>query len=208
MIAISSAYKRGLVSIEINDKRGFSELEANCAHSENMLPALEKLLDENKLSLKDNDVYSVVVGPGSFTGIRIAIALVKGLVEGDKTKKILPLTTFDLIAYSYIKNSKPQDEFTTLINGLSGFYFVCSYDKEGNKLTKEKMIDSFGFEKLENCVGLKEEGIAKVLVEPTAQELLELSKEKNKEENYISINQLTPLYLRKSQAEASLEGKK
>jgi len=47
-------------------------------HSRTLLPACEALLAENGLTPRDIDVFAAVVGPGSFTGVRIGTAAVKG----------------------------------------------------------------------------------------------------------------------------------
>lgn len=47
-------------------------------HSRLLLPLCQSLLEKNGLTLKDVDVFAAVVGPGSFTGIRIGTAAVKG----------------------------------------------------------------------------------------------------------------------------------
>ena len=208
MIAISSAYKRALIGVSIDGKDFVKELDANVKHSENIMPAVASILDDNGIKLSQNDVLAVVIGPGSFTGIRIGIALVKGLISGEENQKIVPITTFDLMAYSYIKNNKVQEDFTCVIDALSGLYFVCKYDKSGNKILSEQMIEKPEFEKIKGIkICLEEEDITEYTVNPTANELLGLAKSRAKEGLYISENELLPLYLRKSQAEASLDEK-
>lgn len=53
-----------------------NEVEAK-RHNEILLPRLQQVLDEAGLQLKDIDEYGVVIGPGSFTGVRVGIATVK-----------------------------------------------------------------------------------------------------------------------------------
>ncbi|MFA4880173.1 MAG: tRNA (adenosine(37)-N6)-threonylcarbamoyltransferase complex dimerization subunit type 1 TsaB [Candidatus Doudnabacteria bacterium] len=48
-------------------------------HSEKLLPAVEKLLSKNKLTLKDLKGIGVVRGPGSFTGVRVGVACANAL---------------------------------------------------------------------------------------------------------------------------------
>ena len=55
-------------------------------HSENLMPLIKEVLERNNLSLKEIDLISCVVGPGSFTGIRIGIAAVKALAEVNNIK--------------------------------------------------------------------------------------------------------------------------
>ena len=63
-------------------------------HSEALLPALASLLERVDLTM--NDIGGVVVGagPGSFTGVRIAAAMAKGLVHAAR----LPLRAYSSLA--------------------------------------------------------------------------------------------------------------
>lgn len=208
MIAISTAFKNALIAIDVNGKHAFSQIDANCKHSENILLNIDKLLDEINVDFKDNNDYAVVIGPGSFTGIRIGIALVKGFVAGNGKDDVTFLTTFDLMAYSYVKKANPKTNFYCVVDALSGLCFVCEYDKNGTKVGDEKMISTSELESLNATkVGLSEESLCTESINPTAEELLEISLKKKEEGQKCSANNLTPLYLRKSQAEVSLENK-
>lgn len=208
MIAISTACKEALIGIDIGGEKKFKSLDSSCKHSENVLFMIDKLLDEMGKSVAENDNYAVVVGPGSFTGLRIGISLIKGLCASEEKNNVAIITTFDLMAYSYIKNFQPQTDFTCIINGLGGYYFVCKYSCNGEKLTAEKMIDESEVSLQENLVGLKEDDIFEKNVSPSAEELLQLALEKTEKCEMVSAQKLSPLYLRKSQAESGLENKK
>lgn len=206
MIAISTAYKKALIAYDIKGQQGWKEIEANHAHSENLLFSIDELLNEGQLKIDDNDMFCVVVGAGSFTGIRIGMALVKGLVAGGKGQKVVPVTTFDLMAYTYLK-SKPQKDFVCVINALSGLVYVCAYDKNGRKIGEEEVIAKDNLSKYDNydIVGLEEEKLGFKLVEPSAEDLLNLAK--MRQDEGVDAKTLSPLYLRRSQAEEDLEKK-
>ena len=48
-------------------------------HSQVMLPLVEKLLSDAKLTLEDINAFAVANGPGSYTGLRIGISAVKAI---------------------------------------------------------------------------------------------------------------------------------
>ena len=48
-------------------------------HSRTLMPMVEDMLRNSELSLRDMDAIAVAAGPGSFTGLRIGVAAVKGL---------------------------------------------------------------------------------------------------------------------------------
>lgn len=55
--------------------------EPNVSHSNTLLKEIDQLLQNASVTLKEIDVFSVAVGPGSFTGLRIGIATAKALAE-------------------------------------------------------------------------------------------------------------------------------
>ena len=48
-------------------------------HSRTLLPMVEDMLRNSGLAVREMDALAVAAGPGSFTGLRIGIATVKGL---------------------------------------------------------------------------------------------------------------------------------
>ena len=48
-------------------------------HSETFMPLVHRVMQRAKISHAELDAYAVTVGPGSFTGIRIGLAAVKGM---------------------------------------------------------------------------------------------------------------------------------
>lgn len=79
----STAVTASACVAEINDgKLGTFSLftvKNKLTHSEILLPLLENALKQYGASIKDIDVFAVSAGPGSFTGVRIGAATVKGL---------------------------------------------------------------------------------------------------------------------------------
>jgi len=54
-------------------------------HSQTAMPMVEKLLAQTNTTLAEIDLFAVSTGPGSFTGLRIGVACVKGMaLAGDK----------------------------------------------------------------------------------------------------------------------------
>lgn len=69
------------------------------AHGQFLMPAIQKLLKKQGIGLKDLDCLAVNIGPGSFTGLRIGIAAVKGLSLALDIP-IISLCSLDLIAFN------------------------------------------------------------------------------------------------------------
>jgi len=70
-------------------------------HSETLLPMIEASLRCAKLTLENIDAFTVTTGPGSFTGIRIGIAAVKGMAVA-REKPCMGISTLEAIAYNLL----------------------------------------------------------------------------------------------------------
>ncbi|MSR64793.1 MAG: tRNA (adenosine(37)-N6)-threonylcarbamoyltransferase complex dimerization subunit type 1 TsaB [Verrucomicrobiae bacterium] len=75
-------------------------------HSTNLVPAIETLLAECKVQSSEFDLFAVGLGPGSFTGIRVAIATAKGFSLATQ-KPILGVSSMDALALAH-KDRLPQ----------------------------------------------------------------------------------------------------
>lgn len=80
ILSVETATLSGSVALSRGDEivaalRG----DSGISHSNTLLNDIDKLLHEAQVELTEIDVFAVATGPGSFTGLRIGIATVKGL---------------------------------------------------------------------------------------------------------------------------------
>jgi tRNA threonylcarbamoyladenosine biosynthesis protein TsaB len=66
-------------------------------HSTRLIPTIQALLKEARLSLDEIDGIAVSLGPGSFTGLRVGLSAVKGLALADE-KPVVGVPTLDALA--------------------------------------------------------------------------------------------------------------
>lgn len=76
-------------------------LNTKHTHSQTLLPMVESMMKSAEVSLADVDVIAVTAGPGSFTGLRIGIASVKGMAMG-AGKRCVSVSTLEAIAYNFV----------------------------------------------------------------------------------------------------------
>lgn len=74
-------------------------------HSAWLMPAIDKLLKDANLSLKDIEAIAVSSGPGSFTGLRIGISTIKGIVHGLGIP-VVGVSILDSLAYNLLYTEK------------------------------------------------------------------------------------------------------
>ena len=80
ILAVDTAGKTVGVAL-LQDDRLLYEcyLDAGMTHSETLMPLIDNCLKLCGMGCRDIDLYGVNAGPGSFTGLRIGLAVVKGL---------------------------------------------------------------------------------------------------------------------------------
>ncbi len=66
-------------------------------HSQTLLPMIESALKSAGVSVSDIDLFAVSNGPGSFTGVRIGVAALKGIAQ-PLSKKCAAISTLEVIA--------------------------------------------------------------------------------------------------------------
>ena len=167
-------------------------------HSISLMPYIESVLSKANVSVKDIDVYSCVIGPGSFTGIRIGVSTVKAFSYANN-KPVLPVTSFDVLEYN-----KPYGKNLTVIDARHDNYYACAY--EDNVVVREP-----SFMSKEDIVNLKGEYSVLSAVDNDITtvkcDLLNglISAVKDKFNNGVTDREsLIPLYVKKSQAEEGL----
>ena len=115
---------RALNVVAVNEEKAVVSRREDCAmrHSVLLMDAIDGALKETGMTLADCEFLACVVGPGSFTGIRIGIATVKGLCLAGE-KKALSLTTFDTLAYADTDGKR-----LCLVDAGHGNVYACGYD--------------------------------------------------------------------------------
>ena len=78
ILAIDTSTKIASVAIKFNDKIISKNVFNEITHSEKLLPLIDEMFKASGSSLNNMDVLSCSNGPGSFTGIRIGLATIKG----------------------------------------------------------------------------------------------------------------------------------
>ena len=95
----SSAISAGCAIVEDGGVIAESFVRVGLTHSETLLPMVSNTLANAKLTPDAIDCYAVSSGPGSFTGIRIGVAAVKGMAFTNNTSCI-GVSTLEAIAWN------------------------------------------------------------------------------------------------------------
>ncbi|MCF7926222.1 MAG: tRNA (adenosine(37)-N6)-threonylcarbamoyltransferase complex dimerization subunit type 1 TsaB [Candidatus Izimaplasma sp.] len=197
-LIIDSATKHLYVSLY----KGNQELtsyykKGNNDHSEKLMPEIKRQLDTSNIQVSDLDEIIIGIGPGSYTGLRIGVVVAK-MFGWDQDITVKEVSSLALIASSYDQEGFILPE----IDARRGNSFLGLYKNKDNKLLlieKEELTNLETYKTNLTCeFTVLSEGkpnITKILNSSVLREVKD-------------IHTLTPNYLRKTQAEKSLETNK
>ena len=196
-LAIDTSGKNLTVVIN-NGEKTSTVHDENCSvrHSVELMPRVEELAKSSKLDFKDVDFFAVVVGAGSFTGIRIGVATIKAMCFA-YNKPCLSITSFDTLAYN-----KEGGKVLALIDAKHGGFYACGY-KDGKVAVEPAYIMKNQVEELlEEYKGVSFEQVDGLEVELVSVKdgLINAIEKKSAAATY-DYEKIEPLYVRKSQAE-------
>lgn len=148
-------------------------------HLERLCSCVQETLDRAEITLSQLDCIACAVGPGSFTGIRIGISAVKGYVCALN----IPVVEIDVLHAMQLGNDRGA-----VIDAGNGYYYA-KYD--GYQCVTAPCLISYDDERAKNAVTMEE---CNLLDGEVAIAL-------HRVENNQFASKLTPVYIRKSQAE-------
>lgn len=195
-LAIDTSGKNLTVIIK-KDNQIFTAFDEECGvnHSVELMPRVEKLCKDARFDLKDADFFACVVGAGSFTGIRIGVATVKAMCFA-YGKPCLSITSFDTLAYNV------DGKVLAVIDAKHNGFYVCGYEcgrvvLEPSYIMRDKLDELCKEYVVVSSTDLDGIDFIKVSVKDGLIKAID----KKQVEITIDTEALTPLYVRKSQAE-------
>jgi len=103
--------------------------EAGRTHGERLPGALLDLLSADGLAVADVDVFAVVAGPGSFTGLRVGIATVQGMALAARRSIVAVPTLEALVAAWRAGTAAPAPVVVACVDGQRGDVFFAAYEQ-------------------------------------------------------------------------------
>ena len=187
-------------------------------HSESLVPMIENLLDLLGMTIGDIDKFVIAKGPGSFTGLRIGMTIAKTLAQVGN-KELIPVSTLLALA----NNSSSDRLKVPMLDARGNRVYAAVYDSDFNEIIGEDLYTIDEFVDLANDLDKDLELIGEISTK---------YEDKFKSSKTLSLNfnscigrslikialgedrqaknlyEISPNYLRKSQAERELNNKK
>lgn len=194
-------------------------IHTGLTHSETLLPMIKRVMEG--FSFSDLDAIAVTAGPGSFTGVRIGVATVKGLAF-ERDIPCISVSTLEAIAYNFtdrdtvicaVMDARRMQFYNALFSAQNGVVTRLCKDRAISLDDLKKELADYenvilagdGAELCFNHIGMDHVVLADDNVR--YQNGIGVSRAALHKET-ISASALMPVYLRMSQAERELKLKK
>ena len=223
----TSATAASVAVAEENKLIGEFSINTALTHSQTLMPMVDVLLKNTGLSVNDISAVAVNAGPGSFTGVRIGVAAVKGIAF-PKNLPCVSISTLESMAYNMLGNdcvvcSVMDARCSQVYNALfrvSGCYVTRMTDDRALSLTDLRLeLQNIG----ENivlvgdgaalCCDFLNSEMKNVILAPfnnriqTASSVAYAAFEKINKGETVTADELMPVYLRLPQAQRELNKK-
>ena len=202
VFGLDTTRKIAKIFIDNDGKTSVFTMDEKIKHSEGLFLYIEKSLFDCGLKFDDFDYLCSVVGPGSFTGIRVGMSTIKG-INKVINKKIIPFNMFEVLSF------KCKDSVILLNSTNTSCYYARV--KHGEVLDtgvvdKNKIVENFNglefvvLKEEQNLIDLEYNNIR--YVEDVSENYFKVLQSKLNEEKF---DDFVPYYLQLSQAERNLK---
>ena len=216
-LAIDSTAKAASAAI-LRDSTVIAEYTQNTGHthSETMLPMVDAVMKAAGMTPDKIDLFAISAGPGSFTGVRIGISLIKGMCFG-KDKPIAALSSIDALARNLegfcgvvcpVMDARRNQVYTAIYkNGVRQTEDMLIPCDELKEMLKEYDCPIYftgdGYDLARKLIDLP--GVVDTPVRLRLQSAVSVALEGikcfNENKNIFTDTEVMPIYLRASQAE-------
>ena len=223
ILAIDTSTTHSSCSVmEDNNIVGDFSINQSMSHNEILLVMVDEVLKKLNIDIEDIDLFVAVTGPGSFTGIRIGVTVVKALAMA-LNKPIVAVNTLEALSFGIFSDKKK----IPLIDARGERVYYGIYEGINNKnivapalLTIDELLEEFSdkgeFVFVGDCVNLYKDRILEnknfeitpaCLNSCISRNACVIGKQKFESGDISDCFNLSPEYVRLSQAQRDMENK-
>src|SRR6185312_4670449 len=124
VLALETSSTMGSAALSIDGKvLAFETSMSQRAHSEFINPAIDRCLQKANLKLKDIDIFAASLGPGSFTGIRVAANIAKSFCYTFQ-KPMVAIDSLTLMAIQARKTTGWTGPILSILNAYKNLLYT------------------------------------------------------------------------------------
>ncbi|MDP2927407.1 MAG: tRNA (adenosine(37)-N6)-threonylcarbamoyltransferase complex dimerization subunit type 1 TsaB [Candidatus Omnitrophota bacterium] len=144
ILGIDTTTARLCLGLYVDGKFYEYSLQVGRSLSALLVPAIQRVIRAVGLKIADIDYFACGLGPGSFTGMRIGLATIKGL-SVVKNKPVIGISTLDILA----KNAQVKDRLiVTALDARRSLIYCSSYKYEQGSLKRKSAYSLLSLDEL------------------------------------------------------------
>ncbi len=214
ILAIETSSSKGTLALQTQDEICQIELPEQQQQLAQILPSIDRLLNKYDLTVTDLELLTFSAGPGSFTGIRLALGVIQGFALANRLP-IVPLSSLEVLAYT-AKRLRNYEKILCCINAYMQEVYIGGYQVEttnqlrttfaerliiANKLPELSFIGYYmvgdAWQPYASAIkDIKGVILDKTILFPQAQDMLGSARETYQAGNALTIENVSPHYLR------------
>ncbi len=117
----------------------YESTKQDSQQAEQLFNLINESLKQAKISLNDIDLVSITNGPGSFTGVRIALAAALGM-ELTLKAKFIAITNFQALAY-YVREQSQTKKIATILDARRNQVYFQLFNSDLKEVSEPKLLD-------------------------------------------------------------------
>ncbi len=147
----SNGYSNVLITDENLNKVSESISDFHEKHSIIIFKQLDEIMRKADIKLSDLTGITVILGPGSYTGIRVSLTIAKTLSYALGIN-IMGTGSLYLCAYSIAKNSANFKNIVAVKDAAKGHYYVSEYFADKANFTRQLKISLLNINELKSYI--------------------------------------------------------
>jgi tRNA threonylcarbamoyladenosine biosynthesis protein TsaB len=224
LLGIETSTKTGSVAV-LSEKGVVAQYSLNIeiTHSERLMTTVDRVLTDTGMTVSQLDGFAVAIGPGSFTGLRIGVSTVKGLALA-VDRPVAAVPTLQALAWNVPCSFYPvcplldarKNEVYAALYAFDGTALhqlmteaALSLTLLGNRITGKTVFTGEAAHihraDIERLFGDRALIAPRSAVLPSAAAVAEIGLEMIKSGKYSCPEGLSPLYIRRPEAEVAWE---
>jgi len=150
ILSIDTSTATGSVAVHANGQLlVYHENHLERSHSENLAVEIDHIFKQTEIEIRDIDAVAISKGPGSYTGLRIGVALAKGICYASGAK-LISINTLESMAQSVRYHGHQDTWYCPMIDARRMEVYCQVFDHDGlpHSEIEARIIDQNAFKEI------------------------------------------------------------
>ena len=143
ILAINTSWRHASVAVRENKQIvSFCQDEQPNMQAENLFALIDEAFAQSGLSYQDNCHVAITTGPGSFTGIRIGLSAVQGMLLAAKHLVPMAFSDFEVAAFMALRQVSCAKQIVTIFPASISTLYLQSFNQDLSPIHNPLIIEA------------------------------------------------------------------